>query len=372
MKRLAIIGIMLLTSPSWGAFSFYRQITVNHLLVPSTQSNFAVLVSTKISSLATAGNGGNIQNANGYDIGFFTSNDCVTGKMNWETELYTALDGTVVYWINVTSLSSVSDTSFFLCYDNGSISTDQSSSTSTWDANYLAVYHLGNGTVLISTDSTSNHYDLTNNGSWGAAVGQIDGATAKSVPASTQYFSNASIATPSSVTVSYWNKVLTGDTQTDAIFSFGAGSCENASPRLLSHSPYTDNNLYWDYGDATNGLGRIVSDYTSYLDNWAYVVLDYNNSNGLHEIYINGAGLNSNTNSEANPSCTGLYINRLSTLYGKRQLDEFRISNISRSGNWTATEYNNQFSPNTFESIGSEMAINGTTATSSTMQLMGI
>src|SRR5262245_20236244 len=44
-----------------------RQMTVNHALVPSTQSNFAVLVSVTDPALKTVSNGGHVANANGYD-----------------------------------------------------------------------------------------------------------------------------------------------------------------------------------------------------------------------------------------------------------------------------------------------------------------
>jgi len=45
--------------------------TVNHTLVPGTQSNFTVLVSVTDPALKTVANGGHVANANGYDIGFY-------------------------------------------------------------------------------------------------------------------------------------------------------------------------------------------------------------------------------------------------------------------------------------------------------------
>ena len=35
-------------------------------------------------------------------------------------------------------------------------------------------------------------------------------------------------------------------------------------------------------------------------------------------------------------------------------LDEVRLSNIARSSNWITTEYNNQYEPSTFYSVGNE------------------
>jgi hypothetical protein len=54
-------------------YSYAGTITVSHLQVPNTnQSNFAVLVSGTYPALATTVNGGQVTNANGYDI-IFTS-----------------------------------------------------------------------------------------------------------------------------------------------------------------------------------------------------------------------------------------------------------------------------------------------------------
>ena len=57
--------------------------TVNHNFVPSTQSNFTVLVSVTDATLRTISNGGHVANANGYDIGFYTDSSGST-KLKWE------------------------------------------------------------------------------------------------------------------------------------------------------------------------------------------------------------------------------------------------------------------------------------------------
>ena len=53
--------------------------------------------------------------------------------------------------------------------------TDQSDPLNTWDSNFKAVYHLGNGTTLTATDSTGgNNGTLVNSPT--AIAGKIDGA----------------------------------------------------------------------------------------------------------------------------------------------------------------------------------------------------
>src|SRR5712692_7482054 len=63
--------VFLLLSCPWlhAQYSYERTITIDHTKVPnSDQTDFPVLVSGTYSYLATVGNGGKVQNANGYDI----------------------------------------------------------------------------------------------------------------------------------------------------------------------------------------------------------------------------------------------------------------------------------------------------------------
>src|SRR5438034_359618 len=69
-----------------------RTLTVDHAKVPSTQSNFTVLVSLTDPALKTVANGGHVANANVFDIGFYADSGGTT-KLKWEVEKY---DGTTV------------------------------------------------------------------------------------------------------------------------------------------------------------------------------------------------------------------------------------------------------------------------------------
>ena len=60
-----------------------RALTIDHTKVPSTQSNFTVLVSVTDAALKTVANGGHVANANGYDIGFYADSSGST-KLKWE------------------------------------------------------------------------------------------------------------------------------------------------------------------------------------------------------------------------------------------------------------------------------------------------
>ena len=140
-----------------------RQMTVNHTLVPSTQSNFTVVVNVTDVALKTIANGGHVANANGYDIGFYADSGGST-KLKWEVEKYDGTVGNLIAWVKIPSVSSTTDTSFYMFYGDPSITTDQSDPVNTWDSNFKAVYHFGNGTTLSATDSTGgNNGTLINN-----------------------------------------------------------------------------------------------------------------------------------------------------------------------------------------------------------------
>ncbi len=83
-------------------YSAYRAVTIDHTKVPNTdQINFPVLISGTFPYLATVANGGNIQNANGYDI-VFTSDADGTTKLDYEVESYNPVTGAL--WLGCISL----------------------------------------------------------------------------------------------------------------------------------------------------------------------------------------------------------------------------------------------------------------------------
>ncbi|MGI9117957.1 MAG: hypothetical protein ACR2IQ_00205, partial [Minisyncoccia bacterium] len=185
-------------------FANSRQITIDHTKVQNTdQTDFPVLFSGTYSYLANVNNGGAVRNTSGYDIGFYTNSDCSTGKLNWEKERYVSTTGDVSYWIKLPTVSYTDDTSFYICYGNQSISTDQSNKNAVWSSNYASVWHLADGTNLSATDSTLNGVngnitDAT------ASSGKIDGSGNFDGVSGKIAFPGFSI--PSTGTISAWYK----------------------------------------------------------------------------------------------------------------------------------------------------------------------
>lgn len=341
-----------------------RSVTFNHLLVPSTQTNFPVLINVTDVGLKSVGNGGNVQSANGYDIRPY-SDSGLTSAMTYELDFFNASTGNVVMWVLIPSLSSASDTVIYLRYGDSTITTDGSSS-STWDGNYLGVWHLGNGSTLSLLDSTSNGYTLTNTASVGATTGQINGA-AGSFNGTSQALSTGVIdfASSAQVTLEMWldwtayanNDDLLAETSTNF----------NSNDKTLFIDPNSSGSSQFDVsakgigGTTYNGghFTRPASGLKHFVFTWDFAL-----SIGgalMEKAYVNGAAQTiTQDTSQANNTLTfsnySLYLmsRGASSLFGAGKLDEVRLSKTARSANYVTTCYNNQSDPATFETLGTE------------------
>jgi hypothetical protein len=355
----------MMASNAEASFSYYRTITIDHTDVPSTQTNFPVLISTTTADLATTGNGGDVTDAEGDDIGFYTNTDCSTGKMDWETELYTAATGRVVYWVRVASLDSGTDTVFYLCYGDSGITTDQSNKTGVWDSDFKGVWHLPNGTTLGALDSTSNGNNGTIYNSV-AGTGKIDGGG--DFDNSGDYIAVPAINSESQ-TYETWFKMETKS----------SGSDPDYQDQLFAKNDYGVNGTVWLSVD-----GSVSGTLAAYLRStvsgevwctgstqintatWYHAALVIDGSANTAQLYLNGA--TNGASQSFNPDSVShiIEIGRAGDLGGWSYyfdgiIDETRISNSVRTANWISAEYNNQSNPDGFFSVGAETAIGGGT-----------
>lgn len=331
------------------AFSFSRTITVNTGQASGTQTSFPMLVAGTYSYLATTGNGGKVQNSSGFDVGFYADSG-LTSKLNWETELYTALDGTVVYWVNVSSLQD--GTVIYMAYGDSSISTDQSNAIGTWNANFLGVWHFPNGTALTLNDSTSNTNNLSGTNTPTAGVGQIDGGM-NLASASTQYTTTPSntALTPASLTASTWVKFTSLTPAYTAVIS--KSNSVNAGYSLFVKS----NGKLANYTMNINVDG--TGSHTLVTGTWYYLTFTYSAATGIHT-YVNASLDDSNSPGNAIPSFTEVFLVGFDNHTAGRALngsiDEVHVSTGVLSTAWITTEYNNQLAPANFYTIGNETA----------------
>jgi hypothetical protein len=109
----ATVTLSPLPCPSTG-YRYERWIQINHAMVPNTdQANFPILISGTYPFLATVANGGQVENANGYDI-MFSSDAAGHNKLDYEIDSYNGTTGAVAYWVRMPLVSHTNDTSLYM------------------------------------------------------------------------------------------------------------------------------------------------------------------------------------------------------------------------------------------------------------------
>jgi len=117
------------------------------------------------------------------------------------------------------------------------------------------------------------------------------------------------------ITVSFWSNVPSPAQAADLFY---IGEVD----RILSHAPWSDGNLYWDYVDSSNG--RISTSYANYLDKWTYVTL-VNNGVDFKAIYFNGVLATSSSTVSANGiDRSTIFIGKQSSFH-KGYINNFRV-----------------------------------------------
>jgi hypothetical protein len=347
----------------------YREkITINHSMVgtntcSSPLLNFPVLISlTNQDYLKTVT--GKIKGTvvdNNLDILFVSPSDN-TKKLDHEIESYDGVNGNLVAWVKVPSLScygNSADTSVYMYYGNNSPS-NQQNKTGVWDDggtgnldgvgnHFKMVQHLGgniaNGVAghLDSTQYANNGTPYNFNGivtSTTNGIGQING---DDIFDGTNDYVNAgnksSLNITNTLTVEVWikpnlgafQKIITKDTTwlyEKQPFNLGFN---NTGSRIIFYT-----------GDGTNELhASAPSDNTAGA--WSHIVATYDGS--AIKVYKDGVA--------GSPTArTGnLYTNSTNVNFGQwgsggylfsGSIDEVRISDVARSADWIKAEYNNE------------------------------
>lgn len=130
----------------------------------------------------------------------------------------------------------------------------------------------------------------------------------------------------SPITISYAVYVATADIGASVNpTAFSIGDLDNPD-RCLAHTPYTDGNVYWDYGTSA-GAGRISAGGFP-LDRWVLVhLVSSGTANTFKAIYWDGALKNSAASSTGpSQALSGGFIAFKTGLTGiKGRLDEFQV-----------------------------------------------
>lgn len=325
-------------------WSYRKVIAIDHEKVgggSEDELNFPVLIS--LTGLT------NIQD-NGADIRFTTDD----GNTQIPREIESYSDGTLVAWVKVPVVSHTTDTTIYMYYGNTSatepIATSDYGSQKVWTNSFNGVWHLGSS---LTTDSTSNENDGTNNGvtlSTGriGGAGNFDGNSYISIP-------NNESLNPSQFSVEFW--MNTNTVKESSWNSFFSKENWNASEGWFFYRGAVDSdpNVFGfvrSQHDVPKDTGATIT------NGWHHVVGTYNGSTTM-ELFIDGSSESIKTNLIGENS---LFASDVPLYFGARHdndgtgakdfaigdMDEIRYSSTVRSAGWIATVYNNQNSPSTF------------------------
>ena len=327
--------------PWWNdSWSFRKQLVLYHNFSRTDLIGFPILVDITDSDLK------NKAQFDGDDIVF---TDTGNNTLPHEIELYDSNTGHLIAWVRIPLVSATTDTEIYVYYGNPD-AMNQQNRTAVWDVNYIAVQHF--------EELTGTRYDSTIHSNNAALSGTVAKATAGKVDGADSFNSNGyeriqqgflptSAITlefwfkPASYSPTIWTKFLnTGPTTTGGIS--GGQSSKVADKWYVS--------FHWNSGAKAFSTGDIVSGYT-----WNSMVVAWN---GTHcQAYRNGLKIKESSISGI-PDWSGkpLYLgsNYLGSEGFKGAIDEVRVSNVSRSGDWIQACYNTQTNPSSFYFIGVE------------------
>ncbi|WP_109830713.1 DUF2341 domain-containing protein [Reichenbachiella versicolor] len=331
-------------------FDYSRQLTINGSEVTGSHTDFPVLISFTNNDLRTVANGGNVQNDNGYDIAFY---DSLSGSwLDHHLDYYIPTTGEVVAWVKIPTLSTT-DVEITMFYGNSAIMFDQSSTT-TWNSNYQAVWHMGSDNY---EDGTANNLDGVDQG-----ANDTDGIIGRA--ASFDGSSNVKVADVSllsfdrtdSYTISAWYK------GTDSGKTIAGIVDDNANSHGYDLYISTGNGLIGWQGDNAGNREYIRDNDAINDDSWHYLVVTWDGASG--QAYVDANTNNTTTQSvgtignDISPNVSFTIGSRSSGAAIARSItgdiDEVRVSNTARSADWITTEFNNQSNPSAFVTVAAD------------------
>jgi hypothetical protein len=338
-------------------WSYRKKIWINASMIDTDLTNFPVLISTTDNDLK------NNALSNGYDILFTNSSvswttGSHTDKLAHEIERYNSSTGELIAWVNVTSLSSTTNTTIYMYYGNSLCTANRQNPTGVWDSNFVMVQHL-NETADPHEDSTSYNNDGNESGgvNQSATEEKIDGADwfdgnddyVNCKNDSSLDFDNQNF------TIEMWVKPEQQEDEEIASKKVDAAYGKGYAMRLYFYNGNLHPLFHMANGTHSNNIYQL--NYDIFDGNWHYLVGVVNASTKEGFLYDDGAVVQS----LSNIACDGMGNTVNLTIgtgvdYGNYtgSIDEVRISNTVRNTSWIKTIYNNINDTANFTTFGSQ------------------
>ena len=338
-------------------YEFDKTITIDSGIVAGTQDllNFPMLVSIPSDNdLRTTGNGGNVQNNNGYDIVF---TDEYYNPIPFERISYDPETGAYSAWVNVPLIYYDTDSHIHILYGKSGISTDHSS-IETWPSGYVQVMHLDGD---FSDASLTGNYGLNDGTS--ETVGKLgSGRSFDGVDDKVIVFDDTTLdETNDEATFSLWiNWVNSADGDYQLVmcssnrYIVPKSGYEWASQGSGNHYFYPNGETDMDYNLGPN----------PFTDNtWQHLAVTFKYSTKEVKIFVNGIPMSFTVINVPTFWTSLARIDTwfwggnptISTRYFAGSMDEIRVQTVARSGDWLMTEYMNQNDPSGFYSVSPEV-----------------
>lgn len=385
-----------------------RQITIDHTKISgSSKTNFPVGFIGTYPWLAYTGFGGKVTSPHAYDVAFFADAGLTT-QLHYDRSCHDTGSGRVTYFVNVPTVSTASDSSFYIAYNNSTITTDLTDSVNVWDTNYVGVYHFNdipgptNGTAVgpidpaasqsVILDASSYNYTdglyywyasaslgLSASGLFTSSVGQVGNAL---------LFPNAVGAGGHAAQIllnqTFNNPTSTGSFSIEGWVSLSTGfsTSESVTRNVIHNTVFMTSghrNDYWleflNTGNAlglqgalsltifgTDGstLGAQTSQTLWTSGSQYYIAGTYDVNSLASTLYVNGAiaplQRHDNQIRWTGDVAEGVADwGNANSEWWSGSMAEMRISTIARPADWYATHYANQVSPSTFYQVSNEI-----------------
>lgn len=328
------------------------KVTIDNTKVPGDLTDFVVYLD--LSDIGTSHGFWSTVKSDGADIRVTKSDETTEVAVEVVT-IDTVAETGEVHFIADGTLSSSSDTDFYVYYGNSGASmpavTDTYGRNAVW-ADYDFVCHM----EATPVDSTGNHTGLSYQNSPTEVTGKLAGGSAHDMNGSTQYLSvpdsdSLSVGLYSGTSESTISAWIEPDTQgtTDA----------NDMPLFSKYTEYLlghegSNGFYYRTTGGNNGGTTTLAT----VDTWQLIHALWDVGTDI-EIYKDGISIDTTAVTDTSPNTTnplriGSHEEGATDEYFDGAIDEFRIHLTLLSSDWITTEYNNQNSPSTFYTIGSE------------------
>lgn len=324
-------------------YSHFLNLTVDYTKVWDTDhTNFTVLVKGTYSFMRSVSNGGHVENANGYDI-IFTTTDSLY-RLDHQIETYDPTTGDFTAWVRIPTLSSTVDTSFRMYYGNPTISTP-TETTAVWDSNHKAVYLHNTDPTTTILDKTASPANMTTFGGMNATnlVAGNYGKADNFIAASSQYGRTATGVTKldfttNDYTLEAWVNMTTFHPVTD-VFPIWKGD----GATFIQYSLGITETGRLKARAAPGGGGTVTADLVDAISLGTWYHLACVRTGTTMSLYVNGVlkktGAWASMATSTLEAWTGYNDYAPNQIYLNGKVGEVRMSSSARSAGWLKTEY---------------------------------